>query len=483
VSANEDHHPVVDIQVVRCRAGAQLVSCRRAAELSQSELGHALGRTRSLISKVEHGTRAMPAALWELADQVCNARGVLLAEYATLAAAEADYRERCRTQRHCEQIHRASLQASTLPACPALVLPPGGAELVEELRAVVARMVRMLGRRNAIRLAGSVLAALGLPALDLDLDEQTRVGQAVAVPRRADAQVVTNVAGMLAGCKRLEDTLGPHEVIDSVTAQHRLVHRLLAGDCAEQLRTPLNLLDSNIAGALGGYLVDLGQLDEASRYFAHARKAAHDAGNPLSAAYAAAKTSFAAFERADTPTALDAAAAARSLAARTGDARLKALAEQVAAASYALDGQYGLCMAALDRAHDFLATADGSVLDSLAYWVHHGSVENWRGRLLLRLEKPRQALDAAQTGLAQYNPEYVGRYTMCQVRLGHALVLSEEISEAARVLAEAASHAHLSFRLTRELHTTRKLMQPWAGTKGVQELDNRLHACGLSAPA
>ncbi len=485
------------LEALRRHLGTQLAAYRTAAVVSQPELGQALGRTRSTVSKIEHGVRGMPAALWTIADDVCGAEGALVAEHSKLAEAEADYRDRCRTQRRQRQIqqagaqaHRQALSAWRAPGSSPVVLGGGGGDawpdralvsgqLGEELLAVVAKIIRRLGRRDAIRLAGSVLAAAGLPGLDLDLDERTRVVQAVEVPRRVDAQVITHVAAMLVYCKRLEDTLGPCQVLDTVMAQHRLVYRLLVGDCPEQLRKPLHLVDSNIACAIGGYLVGMGQLDEGSRYFAHARKAAHDAGNRVCAAYAAANTSFAAFERADTPTALDAAAAARSLAARTGDARLKAFAEQVAAAAYALDGQYSPCVTACDRAHDFLTTANGSAPDSPAYWVHHGSIDGQRGRLLTRLGKPQQALDAAQTALTHYDPTYIGRHTLCQVRLGHALVLSQEISEAARVLADAAAQAHLYPRLTQELHTTRALMQPWAATHAVKTLDDQLEAYGL----
>ncbi|MGH3801223.1 MAG: hypothetical protein ACRDTD_14010, partial [Pseudonocardiaceae bacterium] len=183
--------------------------------------------------------------------------------------------------------------------------------------------------------------------------------------------MINNLAAMLFYCKRLEDKLGPCQVLDTVVAQHRLVHRLLAGGCPNQLRRSLSLVDSTMACAIGGYLVGMGHPDQGAGYFAHARRAAHDAGNPVCAAYAAANTSFAAFERADTPTALDSAAAARSLAARTDDPRLKAFAEQMAAAAYALAGQYGSCMRACDRAHDFLTNANGNPPDSPAYWVHH----------------------------------------------------------------------------------------------------------------
>lgn len=489
----------VQLEVLRRGLGAHLAVYRTAAGVSQPELGQAVGRTRSMVSKIEHGTRTMPAQLWELADQVCNAQGALVAEYTALAAAEADYRDWCRAQRRAAQRAAAHAQAQALAASLSPVSSPGvllrkgrgqrpeGAEdgglvsdgLAEELLAVVVKLVRILGRRDAIRLLGSVLTAMGLPGLDLDLDETTRLVQAVQVPRRVDEHVITNLAAMLAYCKRLEDSLGPREVLDTVMAQHRLVHRLLVGDCPDHLRKPLHLVDSNIACTIGGYLVDMGQPDEGKSYFEHARHAAHKARNSAYAAYAAANTSFAAFDRANTPTALDTAAAARSLAARTSDVRLKAFAEEQAAAAYALDGQYGPYMAACDRAHDFLAHAHGAAPDSPAYWVHHGSIDSQRSLLLSQLGKPKQALDAAQTALAQYDSTYIGRYTLCQIRLGHALVLSNEITEAARVLADAASHAHLYPRLTQELHAARELMQPWHYTPTVKTLDEQLHACGL----
>ncbi|MGH3831630.1 MAG: hypothetical protein ACRDRS_14485 [Pseudonocardiaceae bacterium] len=45
------------------------------------------------------------------------------------------------------------------------------------------------------------------------------------------------------------------------------------------------------------------------------------------------------------------------------------------------------------------------------------------------------------------------------MRLGHALVLSKDITHAAHVLGDAARHASLAPRLTTELHAARALMQ------------------------
>lgn len=420
---------------------------------------------------------------WTITDEVCHAEGALLAEQHTLAQAEQDYRARRRAQRAQAQQSQAQAQLAALKASPELDPTAGwpgifgvDGELADELMAVVMKVVRSVGRRKAMRLAGGTLAMVGLSGLDAD--EYTRLAQAVGSPHRVDAHVVENVASALAHSKRLEDTLGPCEVLDTVVAQHQIVRRLLGG-CSGAMVKPLKLVESNMASSIGYYLIDMGHPEGATDYFQRARKAGHEAGNPTYAAYAALGTSYAAFLRHDTPVALDTAAAARSLAARTQDARLKALAELDAASAYALDGQYGPCLAACTRAEGFLASDKRGAPDSPAYWVHESTLGSRRSTLLALLGKPRQAVEAARDALGRFDRTYVVEYTNCQVRLGHALILCKEITEATHVLGDAASHASLSPRIAAELHTTRALMQPWQSTKAVKKLDTQLHAYGL----
>jgi DNA-binding XRE family transcriptional regulator len=309
------------LEVLRLGLGAQLASVRTAAGMSQPQLGQALDRTRSFISKVEHGVRRMPEALWKITDELCRAQGALIAAHTELVCAEQDYRAQRRTSGHRTQPPppHTPTQVDVLKVGPGLSSSavrcldedvawsqetPDGV-LAEELLEVVKKVVRLVGRRKAMRLAGSVFAAVGLSGL-LDTDEYTRLAQAVVSPSRVDAQVVKNVAVTLAICKRQEDKLGPCQVLDTVIAQHGLVRRLLAGDCPENLRKPLHLVDSNMACTIGGYLINMGQPETAAHYFAHARRAAHNASNTTYATYAAINTSFAARLRGDTPTALTA---------------------------------------------------------------------------------------------------------------------------------------------------------------------------------
>ena len=486
----------IRLRILRRNLGEHLAIYRRAAGVSQPELSRAMRRTRTTVSKVEHGTRGMPEASWRIADEVCGADGALIAEYQALAEAEQDYRRRWRAhQRHARQAAAQPaadvLRAAPVPSLMARERGQAGereghseisgveTELAEELmRELVETLARSLGRRRALQVARWSLGIVGLAGLDAD--ECTRIALAVASPHRVDTRVVKNLATTLAYCKRQEDTLGPAEVLDTVMAQREIVRHLLDGDCPENVRRPLSTVDSDMATTIGGYLVDMSQHDMARRYLEHGRRAAHKARNPACAAYAASRTNFAAFVRGDTPTALDTAAAARSLAARTDAPRLKALAELSAACAYALDGQYGPCMAAWERAGEFLAGASGTGAESLAYWFHDGSLNNSLSKCLSLLGRPQDAVEAATTGLARYDRTlYVRNYALCEVRLGTALVLAEDITEAARVLGDAASLASLSPRLTTELHAARALMHPWAGTPAVATLDAQLEAHGL----
>jgi hypothetical protein len=102
-----------------------------------------------MISRIEHGTRALPQELWKTTDEVCHAQGALIAEHHMLAQAEQDYRARCRAQRSQAQQRQAQAQLDALKASPGLDLVAGhdlwpgmtgvDAELAGELMAVVTK--------------------------------------------------------------------------------------------------------------------------------------------------------------------------------------------------------------------------------------------------------------------------------------------------------------------------------------------------------
>jgi transcriptional regulator with XRE-family HTH domain len=99
----------VRLETLRRGVDAHLATYRRAAGVSQPELGQAIGRTRSTVSKIEHGMRGMPGTLWKITDDVCHAEGALVSEHNALAQAEQDYRGRWRA--HHRQARQAAAQA------------------------------------------------------------------------------------------------------------------------------------------------------------------------------------------------------------------------------------------------------------------------------------------------------------------------------------------------------------------------------------
>lgn len=488
---------------MRRSLGAHLADSRQAVGVSQTELAKTLDRSPSMVSKVENGEKCLSAPLWKIADQVCAAQGALLAEYRKYAEAERDVRARWQDHHRQKQrptrLARAAAARKTRKAglatgavCALLGdtgdAPSQRAVLVavaraQEMVAMFDSLVRAFGRRRAIQIFSIMTATATVGLAEHDADEHTRIAQAVDDPDRIDSEVVRTLWATLTQTRRLYDRIGPGPVLDSFLGQHQLIHHLLHGSAAGQWHKQLRVLDSAIALQIGhclGHLLDQDEAGAARGWYTHARKAAHAAGNPAYAACAAGFTSWAAQVAGDTRAALDAATDARKLAARSGDPQIQALVESYAAGAHALAGDYDMCMAAVDRAHDLLTTAPASAPGAPAYWISHPSVNNLLSSHLVLLNRPREAVVAASATLVHFDRKYVTQYAKCEVRLGRALVLAKEIPEAARVLGSAARHADLSPRLTAELRDIRALLQPWAASRPVQDLDTRLHAYGLN---
>ncbi len=476
--------------------GQRLAASRQVARLSQKALGGLIGCVRSAVSHVEHARRRSDRLFWELADQHCGAEGVLLAEFDALEAAEVDYRARCAVQQAQAVLDRLAESrrptgASSVAAAPAgppdpitvEVGPVGGVsrEFADELCRLVERLEGLVDRRVLMAALGWVMstAAGGL----ISPDEGNRLTAVGERPRRVDVPTIESLSTFLQQCKRHGNVLGPSVVHDAVLAQHDLARELLP-QCPAQLRPRLLSLHSDTATTLGETLLELNNHDRAQHYFRDARIAAHEAGDHVHAAAALAGASVSAYLCGEACTAMDPAAAARSLAARTDDAQVKAYADLRAAAAHALDGQHAACLAAHARAREGLAAVVPDI-ESPAYGIHSGTIDSQFSAYLVTLGRPREALQAAQAAAGRFDPSLRVGYARCQVRLATALVLGEEIGEAARVLGAAAvmASASPSPRLTAELRATRAQLQPWHATHAVTTLDAQLEACGIGGPS
>ena len=353
------------------------------------------------------------------------------------------------------------------------------------------RLVRLLSgwadtmnRRELLRILGWAASAVaGTPLLEgLHPEEQVRVARAIEAPSRVDAVTIDHIEVILWRCIRQDDALGAQATIDTVLAQRNLV-RLILPECPTALRPRLLSLYSGHSLQAGWLLYDLNDFDGAGYYFEHARATAHDAENTELGALVLCLMSHLATWRGQPRVGIDHAVAAQGWAVQTDEPRLQAYAADVAARAYAGVGQKSLCLYQLENIAESLArVSNGADEDSVAHFYSEGHFAGTRSLCLLQLQDTHGALSAAQESLASADPAFVRNYAFTHLYLGEAYTAAGGIHEAAAAIGEAAALAarNRSARLVGRVRTARdRLAQchvPWV----VRDVDERLHAYGLS---
>ena len=356
-------------------------------------------------------------------------------------------------------------------------------EIIGQLVTLLGAWVGAMNRRELLQLlrrAASIAAAAPVVA-GLNTDEQERLARAITSPSRVDEQVINHIDGMFRHCQLQEDALGSRAVLPISLVQRNLVNDLL-GECPTHLRPQLLSTYSNISTSIGYYFFELNDATSARYYHEQARTAAHGAGSAEFSIYALGEWSYTEAWQGKTPAGIDLALVAQTLLSKTGDPLMRVDAAQRAATAYAFDGQEKACMAELEKAQaDLDASAGRASPESPAYFFNEGYFTSHKSECLLRLGKPQEAAASARAGLALYDRSFADGYAVCTLHLGNAYLQSGEISEAARVIGEAASLAvqTRSARLTKELRATRVRMHPWQDTQAVKALDDQFAAYGL----
>lgn len=177
---------------------------------------------------------------------------------------------------------------------------------------------------------------------------------------------------------------------------------------------------------------------------------------------------------------IDHAVAAQHWAERTDDLLLRAWAADMAACAYARDGQEQACLAELDTAGAGVAVITGPsrVHDGYDEGVH----ASIRGKCLLQLNRPTDAVQATERSLATLDRTYVRDVAFATVDLGLARLECGDRDHAAAILEQAADLAvqNRSARLAGQITAVRARMQPWQDSAAVIQLDERLRAYQLA---
>ncbi|MBV9013940.1 MAG: hypothetical protein JO272_18185 [Pseudonocardiales bacterium] len=337
-------------------------------------------------------------------------------------------------------------------------------------------------RRNALRTLGWAATAASVGHFP-DPDEQTRVAAVLTNPSRLDTPTLEHFETVLWGCKRQDDALGAHGVLDTVLAQRSLLRSLLP-DCPAALRPRLLSALSRASQHAGWFSVDLNDFDGAGYFYEDARALAHEAENVEQVARVLVGMSRLAVWQGKPRVGMDHAVAARQWADRTGDMRLRAWTYGAGAARvYAADGQRDACLVALDAAHTALGRADEYVPGCYSNNYDEGLHTSFCGECHLELRDATRAAGYAQRSLATLDRSYTRIVALTTVDLARAYVQSGEIDEAARLLGDAGevAAANSSARLVTVLQRGRAELRPWADTAAVRALDDRLASCGVAA--
>lgn len=360
----------------------------------------------------------------------------------------------------------------------ALVTPHGRDRVYHRLIQLLTRWATTVKRRLMLRSLGWAATAASVGHL-INPDEQARVAKVLNNPRRIDATTIDHFETILWRCKRLDDKLGPHGVLDIVLIQRQLLHTLRA-DCPDALRPRLLSALSYASWSAGWYSFDQNDFDRAAYYYEDARVLAHEAGNIELGALVLSNLSHLATWQGRARIGIDHAVASSQWANHTSDMRLRAHCAAKAAKAYAADGQRAACLTALDEAETALGKIDDQAPGYIYIYGEGLHISNC-GECHLGLGDARRAVDYAQRSLAALNPSLTRIVALTSVDLARAYAQSHEIEEAARLLGDAGEIAarNSSIRLIKVLKQGRTDLQPWADATAVRELDDRLSSHGL----
>jgi tetratricopeptide (TPR) repeat protein len=353
------------------------------------------------------------------------------------------------------------------------------------------RLVRLLSgwadtmeRRKLLRLLGWTASAVaGTPLLEsLHPEEQVRVARAIETPSRVDTATIDHIEAILWRCIRQDDALGAQATFDTVRAQRDLV-RLIMPECPPALRPRLLALYSHYSLQAGWLLYDLNDFDGAGYYYEHARATAHEAENTELGAFVLCMMSHLATWRGQPRIGIDHAVAAQGWATQTNEPRLQAYAADVAARAYAKVGQATACVQQLGNIERILvAVSDGATEESLAHFYSQGQFAGTRSLCLLQLEDREGAIASAQEALTMADPSFVRNLAFTELYLGEAYMAAGDIYEAAAAVGEAAmlTARNRSARLVERVWAARDQLAQCRAPSVVRDLDERLHAYGLS---
>ncbi|WP_329520310.1 hypothetical protein [Spirillospora sp. NBC_01491] len=360
--------------------------------------------------------------------------------------------------------------------------PQATVELFHALSGMEADVKR---RDLLFQLALALGGTAALPLLRrLPPAETERLARVVTQSGRVDAQTVTTIETLIAHCRQLDDTHGPEKVIAVIDAQRAVVGDLLAkGGMPEALRERLISVYANLSHLSGWQHFDLLDHAGAATRYDDGLRAAHELSDATLIAHLHGSIANMAEYRGQVPRALDHAYAAQGWV-RSSTSPLQQgttalmLARVLASAGKEKTGASLRAMARATEVADRIRSEKGP---AHLYWWTPERVQHHAVFCHARLGRHDEALGTAEHTLPTLKRTCPREYAFAQLECAGVLIQKREIDSAAgRILAGMeVTSVHSSARLVRSVLKTREQLEPWAGSRHVREVDERLRGLGL----
>ncbi len=325
---------------------------------------------------------------------------------------------------------------------------------------------------------GGAFGVAALATLGLGGDAAERAAWLGCGAGRPDSTAVALVRATLHQAMQLDDALGSPAAQGIVIAQQQFTAAMLS-NCPTGLRSDVLSLYAEWTGLAGSLAWDARDHATSARLYTEARENAHEAEDSDLGSYMLCHLSQLATWQRRPRVAVDYAVAARSWVSQSEDRHLRAYVAIRNAEALALAGQRSPCLAALDEAQAALAGLEPChPSQSRAYFMGEGIMHSYRGNCLAVQGDARPAAEASRQALATMPAAYTRDRAVTLLELERALIQLDEIEEAADAVAHAAELAdqNRSPRLAAAIIGSRHQLSPWADTRSVRELDQRLAA-------
>jgi DNA-binding XRE family transcriptional regulator len=386
--------------------GRHLAALREAAGLYQADIARAVPCHRTAVTHAEAGSQLPDAQFWEMADQVVDAQGALVARYDALMQAKAEHAAKLQAQR------RAKAQAA---ARELHVLP-------------------QMDRRDMVAVSDGLAPDAALSQLEM--------------LRRGLTETISERAMTPASLDDWEQTVyqhgqatrdrAPNVLLHDLSADLADVHGALARCRSSSALRRLTRVTAQLAGLMCLTLIKMDQRSAFLGWARTARLAADEAGDPLTHSWVRAQEAYGHYYGGDLAEAIHVARHAQVLSGQVSSVGAVLAAALEARAQAAL-GRDNETRSALRAAEGYLSRLDTEAIGTSAFDYNEAQLRFHEGNALTHLHDTGAAWQAQERALSLCPAsDYMDR-TMTQLDRAHCLAYDGDGSGAVAVMVEATT--------------------------------------------